>query len=552
LKVFNNGQFIPKEALMLALTQTPVLGTPAVQLKNITKRFPGIVANDQVNFEVKAGEIHALLGENGAGKSTLLNILAGFYRPDEGEILLRDEKTVLRGPADAIKKGVGVVYQHFKLVHNQTVAENVALAMRHPRFFLNLKKIEQDLNELGERHNLTVRAGANVGSLSVGEQQRAEILRALYLGATILALDEPTANLTPKETEGLFTAVRNLASQGFAIIFVSHKLEEVVSLASRATILRAGKAVATLDLKGQSGEKEQIARLMIGREADIQSGLELGLVEPPAEKPHPENLSVNPHRAALEVRDLSVKGEVLNSTVKSISLDVHPGEMVGLVGVAGNGQRELAEALAGLRRIDGGTVLLNGANLTNKPARQIHKMGLAFVPEDRLGVGSAAGLNLEDNFLLRDYWRPEYSAGPFLRRKPARQALGEAIDQYSIAVGDPYAPARLLSGGNLQKLLLARELHNQPKVLIVANPTRGLDINASAYVHNKLRQARDQGAAVLLILEDLDEAFLLCDQLLVIYEGRLMGKLPPTRTAANLENIGLLMAGSSLSAGETH
>ncbi len=535
---------------MLATTQTPVIGTSAVRLTNITRRFPGIIANDRVNFEVKAGEIHALLGENGAGKSTLLHILAGFYRPDEGEIFLRDEKTVLRGPADAIKKGVGVVYQHFKLVPNQTVAENVALGMRQPRFFLNLKKIEQDLDELGRNYNLAVRAGAKVGSLSVGEQQRAEILRALYLGATILALDEPTANLTPKETEGLFTAVRRLASQGFAIIFVSHKLEEVVSLASRATILRGGKAVATLDLKAQPGEKEQIARLMIGREADTQSELELGMLKVLPERKPDEITSPNPTRPTLQVQAINIKGEMLNSSVKDVSFEVHPGEMLGLVGVAGNGQRELAEALAGLRRVECGSVLLNGADLTNKSVRQIHKMGLAFVPEDRLGVGSAAGLNLEDNFLLRDYWRSEYSAGPFLRRKPARQGLGEAIGQYSIAVGDVYAPARLLSGGNLQKLLLARELRSQPKLLIVANPTRGLDINASAYVHNKLRQVRDQGAAVLLILEDLDEAFLLCDQLLVLYEGRLMGKLRPSRTAANLENISLLMAGSGLSPAE--
>lgn len=533
---------------MLAKSATPAPGTTAVQLKNITKRFPGIVANDRVDFEVKAGEIHALLGENGAGKSTLLNILAGFYRPDEGEIFLREKKTVLRGPADAIKKGVGVVYQHFKLVPNQTVAENVALGMRQPRFLLNLKQIENDLTELGQNYNLAVRPAAKVGSLSVGEQQRAEILRALYLGATILALDEPTANLTPKETEGLFMAVRRLAEQGYAIIFVSHKLEEVVSLASRATILRGGRAVATLNLKGQPGEKEQIARLMIGREADNQSELELGLSDVPLEKtdaPLPQVLTARP---ALQVRDLNVKGEVLNSTVKSVSFEVHPGEMLGLVGVAGNGQRELAEALAGLRRVDRGTVSLNGANLTNKSARQIHRAGVAFVPEDRLGVGSAAGLNLEDNFILRDYWRSDYSAGPFLRRKAARQGLGEAISSYSIAVGDAYAPARLLSGGNLQKLLLARELNSRPHLLIVANPTRGLDINASAYVHNRLRQARDAGAAVLLILEDLDEAFLLCEQLLVMYEGRLMGKLPPVRTAANLENIGLLMAGSNLAA----
>ena len=533
---------------MFAKSEAPIRGTAVVQLKNITKRFPGIVANDRVNFEVKAGEIHALLGENGAGKSTLLNILSGFYRPDEGEIFLREEKIVLRGPADAIKKGVGVVYQHFKLVPNQTVAENVALGMRQPRFLLNLKQIEHDLTELGRNYNLSVRPAAKVGSLSVGEQQRAEILRALYLGATILALDEPTANLTPKETEGLFTAVRRLAEQGYAIIFVSHKLEEVVSLASRATILRGGKAVATLDLKGQPGEKEQIARLMIGREADNQSELELGILDVPFVKETGPIVAATAAKPTLEVRELHVKGEVLNSTVKGVSFEVHPGEMVGLVGVAGNGQGEFAEALAGLRRVERGTVTLHGENLTNTAARQVHKAGVAFVPEDRLGVGSAAGLNLEDNFLLRDYWRPEYSAGPFLRRKAVREGLSAAIGQYSIAVGDAYAPARLLSGGNLQKLLLARELNSQPKLLIVANPTRGLDINASAYVHNKLRQVRDQGAAVLLILEDLDEAFLLCDQLLVMYEGRIMGKLPPERSAANLENIGLLMAGSSLAA----
>jgi simple sugar transport system ATP-binding protein len=516
---------------------------PAVKLVGITKRFPGVVANDRINFEVRPGEIHALLGENGAGKSTLMNILVGLYRPDEGEIYLRGQKVTLRGPADAIAQGVGLVYQHFKLVPNQTVAENVALGMRKPRFVLNLRQVEQDLQKLGEKHNLPVRPRAMVGTLSVGEQQRAEILRVLYLGATILALDEPTANLTPQETTGLFAALRRLAAEGYALIFISHKLEEVISLANRATILRGGKAVATLDLKGDPGEKEQIARLMIGREADESSKVELGLLQQGENKASASATGVGGD-PALRVDNLRVTGENVGSTLKGVSFEVRPGEIVGLVGVAGNGQRELAEALAGLRPVQSGSVRLKEAELVGKDPRQIKRLGISFVPEDRLGMGVAAGLDLEDNFILRDYWRSDYSAGPFVRRDAAGRDLTGAIKQYSIAVGDPYAPARLLSGGNLQKLLLARELATNPEVLIVANPTRGLDIGASAYVHNKLREARDRGAAILLIVEDLDEGLLLSNRLLVMYEGQLTGEVPPLRTAQNLERIGLLMAGA--------
>ncbi len=515
---------------------------PAVKLAGITKRFPGVVANDRINFEVLPGEIHALLGENGAGKSTLMNILVGLYRPDEGEIFLRGKKVTLRGPADAIAQGIGLVYQHFKLVPNQTVAENVALGMRKPRFVLNLKQVEQDLQKLGEKHKLPVNPRALVGSLSVGEQQRAEILRVLYLGATILALDEPTANLTPLETEGLFASLRRLAADGFAIIFISHKLEEVVSLASRATILRGGKAVATLNLKGEAGEKEQIARLMIGREADTQSKEELGLLlnqTAPAIAKTPKMSG-----PALLVKDLTVRGDDVSSTIKRISFEVNPGEIVGLVGVAGNGQKQLAEALAGLRSVESGSVRLGDVELSGRSVRVIKQLGVSFVPEDRLGVGLAAGLDLEDNMILRDYWSKELSAGPFVQRDRAGQRLATAIEQYSIAVGDPYAPARLLSGGNLQKLLLARELVTNPKLLIVANPTRGLDIGASAYVHSKLREARAGGAAIFMIVEDLDEALLLSDRLLVIYEGQLTGEIPPVRSPQNLERIGLLMAGA--------
>jgi len=530
---------------------------PAVKLVGITKRFPGVIANDHINFEVQPGEIHALLGENGAGKSTLMSILVGLYRPDEGEIFLRGQKTILRGPADAIAQGVGLVYQHFKLVPNQTVAENVALGMRKPRFVLNLRQVEQDLKKLGEKHKLPVNPHAVVGTLSVGEQQRAEILRVLYLGATILALDEPTANLTPLETAGLFEALRRLAADGYAIIFISHKLEEVVSLAQRAIILRGGKAVATLNLKGDPGEKEQIARLMIGREADSLSKIELGLLDEAEATSQNRQTQPSPYPSSsasasisgptLQVVNLSVRGDKRSSSITKVTFEVRPGEIVGLVGVAGNGQRELAEALAGLHPVESGSIKLGETELTGKNPRQLNQLGVAFVPEDRLGLGLAAGLNLEDNFILRDYWRKEQSFGPFIRREVAGQGLAKAIKQYSIAVGDPYAPARLLSGGNLQKLLLARELATRPKLIIVANPTRGLDVGASAYVHSKLREAQGQGAAIFLIVEDLDEALLLSDRLLVIYEGQITGEVPPLRNPQNLEHIGLLMAGAGRS-----
>ena len=513
---------------------------PAVKFTNITKRFPGVVANNRVNFEVLPGEIHALLGENGAGKSTLMNILTGLYRPDEGEIELWGKKVEFKGPADAIAQGIGVVFQHFKLVPNQTVAENVALGMRQPRFVLSLGKVEKELYEWGQRLNLHIDPHARVNTLSVGEQQRVEIVKALYLGAKILALDEPTANLTPQESEGLFIALHGLAAEGYAIIFISHKLQEVVSLANRATILRAGRSVATLDLKNEPGEKEKLARLMIGREADAEAASELGLGAAVPESVHPQAGGL-----LLQVVGAWATGDNGQNALKSVTFDIAQGEIVGVVGVAGNGQRELAEALAGSRPLKSGSITLAGKRLDGANPREISEQGVAFVPEDRLGVGLAPGLDLEDNYLLREYWRPRMRQGPFLRRQRAGEDLALAIRQYDIRVGDPYAPARLMSGGNLQKLLLARELASNPKLLIVANPTRGLDIGASAYVHSRLREARANGAAVLLILEDLDEALALSDRLLVMYEGRIMGECPAERSPENLQRIGLMMAGAS-------
>ncbi len=504
----------------------------AVRLVNVTKRFPGVTANDSISLAVRVGEVHALLGENGAGKSTLMSILAGLYQPDEGQIFLWDKPSHFRSPADAIEAGVGMVWQHFKLVPNQTVAENVALGLHHPRFGLGLKAVEKKLAELSAQHGLEVKPTALIRNLSVGEQQRVEIIKTLYYGAKVLILDEPTANLTPPEASGLFKAMRRLAEQGYAIIFISHKLDEIGEVANRATILKAGKAVATLPIEGGEAEKRKLAALMVG-----------GSTETSLEAPLSDHFHLST-KVLLAAKNISVFNDQAITVLNNLSLQVDQGEIVSVVGVAGNGQRELAEALAGLRRIESGRVYLGDRDLTNKGSRLISRLGLAFVPEDRLSMGSAAGLNLEENFILKSYWQSSLKRGPFISWGKARQQLAEAVSQYDVRVGNLKAPARLLSGGNLQKLLLAREIGSDPKALIVANPTRGLDIGATRYVQNRLIQQAESGTAILLITEDLDEALALGNRVLVLYRGRITGELPAQTARQSLSQIGFWMTGA--------
>jgi simple sugar transport system ATP-binding protein len=512
----------------------------AVRLEGITKRFPGVVANDNISFEVQAGEIHALLGENGAGKSTLMSILAGLYRPDQGQIIIQGKPVTFRNPADAIAAGIGMVWQHFKLVPTQTVTENIALGLQQPRFRLGLSQIEQKLRELSTQYGLLVRPDAKISELSVGEQQRVEIIKALYYGARILILDEPTANLTPQEASNLFEVMRNLVAQNYAIVFISHKLAEIEAVANRATILRRGKTVATVAIEGGEAERRHLAHLMIGTATTTNS--DEALLSLAAEVAPAQNTTVGA-KILLEAQKLVVKNDQGLIALKQLSLQVHEGQIVALVGVAGNGQRELAEALAGLRKIEAGTLWLNAQDVTKAGPRQLAKLGLAFVPEDRLQTGAAAGLNLEQNYILKSYWQPTLRRGPFLRRKVARQQLAQAIRQYDVRVGSVEAPVRLLSGGNLQKLLLAREIGSNPQALIVANPTRGLDIGATEYVRSRMLEQRQQGTAILLITEDLDEALALGDRLVVIYDGTITGEISGSLARTSLEQIGLWMTG---------
>jgi simple sugar transport system ATP-binding protein len=493
-------------------------------MQGITKRFPGVLANDNVNFSVREGEIHALLGENGAGKSTLMNVLDGLYRPEEGQILINGRRVQFNSPRDAINHGIGMVHQHFMLVPTQTVAENLILGQSLPRFYINYEKINRQVAELSQKFGLAVDPGAKIWQLSVGEQQRVEILKMLYQGAKILIMDEPTAVLTPQEVTELFKTLRNMAASGHTIIFISHKLDEVLTIADRITVLRRGRVVATVEGKGTT--KTELARLMVGREVLFR------IKKKPAQ----------PGAELLVIKNLSCENDRGLPALRSLSLTVCAGEVVGVAGVAGNGQTELAEVITGLRTAAQGEIIVQGHNVTNLPATATIDQGLAHIPADRTGIGTAPNLDLAENLILKSYRRPPIGQGWRINLPLVHEQAERLIKQFDVKTPSVETPARLLSGGNLQKLILAREISRQPKIIIAVYPVRGLDVGAIEAVHQMLIDERDRGAGILLISEDLDELLSLSDRVLVIYEGEIVGEVPPEDDRIN--EIGLMMAGT--------
>jgi ABC-type uncharacterized transport system ATPase subunit len=505
-------------------------GIPSVEMRGITKRFPGVLANDDVDFEARSGEVHALLGENGAGKSTLMNILSGFYRPDEGEILLEGRRTVLRSPRDAINLGIGMVHQHFMLVDVQTVAENVELGQAKPRFLLNLNETERRIEELSEGYGLQVAPGARIWQLSVGEQQRVEILKMLYRGTRILILDEPTAVLTPQEVERLFATLRRMVEEGHTVILITHKLEEVMAIARRVTVLRKGKVVATV--AASETDKRGLARMMVGREILFQV----------------TRKAAAPGKEVLRAEDVCALSDKGLPALRDVSFSIRGGEILGIAGVAGNGQRELAEVITGLRRSTSGSICVGSKATTNCSPWRVIQQKVSHIPEDRLGVGLVPDLPVSDNVILKGYREPPLARGPFLNGSSITDFAESLIAAFDIAAPGPQVPVRLLSGGNLQKTILAREMSAEPELLVAVHPTRGLDVGATESVRNMLLARREKGAAILLISEDLDEIVALSDRIAVLYEGQIMGIMDGAE--ARIEDIGLMMAGIVPSAEE--
>ena len=508
---------------------TGASAVPAVRMRGMTKEFPGVLANDRVDFEAAAGEVHALLGENGAGKTTLSNVLTGLYRPDAGEIELYGEPARFDSPREALAAGISMVHQHFRLVEPFTVAENVVLGDTRDEgraFLVRQGAIERRVEELGRRYGLAVDPQARIWQLSVGEQQRVEILKALYREARILILDEPTAVLTPQEADTLFETLRAMAADGRTVIFISHKLKEVMAVADRVTVLRRGRTVATVP--AAEATPRSLAALMVGRE--IAEARRVERERPPTDA------------VALEVERLGVPGDRGEPAVRGVTFTLREGEIVGLAGVAGNGQRELAEGICGLRGVEG-TVRVAGRRLRNGDPQAAIAAGVGYVPEDRLGTGLAPNLSVSSNVVLKSYRRPPVSRGPLLLLGRMRDIAVALIRRYDVKTPGPDSPAHLLSGGNLQKLVLGREFQGEPRVLVAAQPTRGLDVGAIETVHAYLRDAASNGVAILLISEDLDEIRALTDRVLVMYEGRIAGELDAER--ATLAELGYLMAGGA-------
>jgi len=500
----------------------------AVEMRGIIKRFPGVLANDRVDFDLRAGEIHALLGENGAGKSTLMSVLAGLYKPEAGAILVHGQPAQFNSPRDAIARGLGMIHQHFTLVPSQTVTENILLGLDEPRFLMRLPNYDKRMAELGTRFGLQITPQAKVWQLTVGEQQRVEILKMLYRGVQVLIMDEPTAVLAPQEIEELFKTLRAMAGEGKSIVFISHKLNEVMAIADRITVLRHGRVTAA-GLRSADTSKAELAKLMVGRTVlfDLDK------------KPQA------PGEVVLTLEGVCADNDKGRPALRNLSLTVRAGEIVGVAGVAGNGQSELAEVITGLRHCTAGRVLVQGEDITNRPARlAIHK-GVAHVPEDRAHVGSAPNLSITDNVIMKSYRHPPLAKGGSLDRGAARRNAERLKEEYAILAPSVDTPVRLLSGGNLQRVILARELSAKPQLLIAMQPTRGLDVGAIEGVQRLLLAQREAGAAMLLVSEELEEIFALSDRIVVLYEGEIAGEI----TEHDPETIGLMMTGGKRQTG---
>jgi general nucleoside transport system ATP-binding protein len=507
-------------------------GEPLVlELKGITKRFPGVVANERIDFDLRRGEVHALLGENGAGKSTLMNVLYGLYHPDEGEIVVKGEPVQFGSPRDAIDKGIGMVHQHFMLIPVMTVAENIVLAQEPTRagVLLDFAAADRRAEELERAFNFAIDPDVLVQDITVGQQQRVEILKALYRSAEVLVLDEPTAVLTPQEARELFEILRTLQREGMSIVFISHKLNEVLEIADRITVLRRGKKVETLPAAGAT--EESLARLMVGREVLLR------VDKGPAQPTEP----------LLQVQDLHVFDERGIEKVRGASFEVRAGEIVGIAGIDGNGQTELIDAMSGLTKIQSGRVLVAGEDVTGASALRHFETGLGHIPEDRQRRGLVLEFSIAENVALHDFRKPPDSRFGWLFPRRLIERTRRLIKEFDVRGGSPQTPAGGLSGGNQQKVVLARELDRDPRVLIAAQPTRGLDVGAIEFVHRRLVEERDEQRGVLLVSLELEEILSLSDRILVMYEGAIVGEFSPT---ASEEELGVAMAGGGRPAEE--
>jgi len=497
--------------------------TNVVEMKGIIKEFPGVLANDRVDFDLRKGEVHALLGENGAGKSTLMNVLAGLYRAESGLMYVHGKLANFNSPRDAIEAGIGMVHQHFMLVPSQSVTENVLLGLDEPRFRMNLTKYDQKIDEIAKHYGLHVDPTAKIWQLTVGEQQRVEILKMLYRGADVLIMDEPTAVLAPTEIDELFKTLKAMTAEGKSIVFISHKLHEVMAISDRVTVLQKGK-ITSAGIKTKEVTRADLAHLMVGREVVFRI----------------EKKPIQPGDTVLEVDDLHAENDKGVPALRGVSLNVREGEIVGLAGVAGNGQSELAETLVGLRTILKGKVTVGGKDITNKPVKLGIRSGISLIPADRTLVGTAPNLSITDNVIMKNYDQAPIGKGLTVNSTAAGNYASELKDSYEIMVPTIETSVRLLSGGNVQKVILAREISSDPNLMIAVQPTRGLDVGAIEGVQKLLLAQQENGAAILLISEELEELLSLSDRIYVIYEGEIMGEVHD----GNIDTIGQMMTGS--------